>query len=81
MGEYSHCRWSPHTVITFFFFFIDRVYHRDKKEMILDKAKRRKLEVVLTTHETARVHVVSVLCVTFYLLLNFLSLSLSLFLS
>ena len=39
--------------------FADRVYHRDKKEMILDKAKRRKLEVVLTTHETARVHVVS----------------------
>ena len=44
--------------------FADRVYHRDKKEMILDKAKRRKLEVVLTTHETARVHVVSSLKVT-----------------
>ena len=44
--------------------FADRVYHRDKKEMILDKAKRRKLEVILTTHETARVHMVSILKVT-----------------
>ena len=38
---------------------VSRVYHREKRETILDKAKRRKLEVVLTTHETARVHIVS----------------------
>lgn len=35
-----------------------RVYHRDKKDETLDRAKRGKLDIVLTTHDTARTHVV-----------------------
>ncbi len=42
-------------------FFATSLYHQDKKMDALDKAKRKKVEVVLTTHETARIHVVSVI--------------------
>ena len=34
------------------------MYHREKKSDTLDKAKRNKLDVVMTTHDTARTHVV-----------------------
>ena len=34
------------------------VYHREKKEEALDKAKRQRVEVVLTTPDTVRTHVV-----------------------
>ena len=34
------------------------VYHREKKEEALDKAKRQRVEVVLTTPDTVRTRVV-----------------------
>jgi len=33
------------------------VYHKDKKGLVLDRAIRRRYDVVITTHETAKLHV------------------------
>ena len=33
------------------------VYHKDKKSLVLERAIRKKYDVVLTTHETAKLHV------------------------
>lgn len=41
--------------------FLYSVYHRNKKEEVLDKVKRGRLDVVLTTHETAKTKMVCIL--------------------
>ena len=33
------------------------VYHKDKKSLVLERAMRKKYDVVVTTHETAKLHV------------------------
>ena len=33
------------------------VYHKDKKGLVLDRAMRKRYDVVITTHETAKLHV------------------------
>lgn len=33
------------------------IYHKDKKSSVLERAKRKKYDVVVTTHETAKLHV------------------------
>ena len=54
------CHVTFHTSIL-----LSRVYHRGKKSEVLDRVKRCKLEVVVTTHNTARTHVVCTYLIEF----------------
>jgi len=42
------------------------LFHRKSKQEIVEKAKRKELDVVLTTHETMRIYFVSIILYILY---------------